>query len=447
MLSQVRQDLNSRQRSQKLPARVLQAIAAREEASEVLIKLIQLVIVVVFGVLYFLAPKTHAGTAFTPVPYVLGGYFLFTVFGLIWAIRARLPDWLVYLSIVVDMTLLMTLILSFHIQYEQPASFLLKAPALLYVFIFIALRALRFQPRFVLAAGITAALGWLFMIYYVINIDPEDTMITRSYVEYLTGNSILLGAEFDKIMAILTVTFVLTLALQRGRSLLVDAVAESTAARDLSRFFDESVATQIRDADQQIAAGEGVKRTAAILNVDIRGFTPLAEGMEPGDVMLLLADYQARIVPVIQHNNGTIDKFLGDGIMASFGAVADSDTFAADSLRAAEDIIAAADAWDDERKKAGLDPVLINVSVAHGPVVFGAVGGQNRLEYTVIGSAVNLSAKLEKHNKDLKVRSVTTEDCLMLAREQGFAGRGDYRIVDSDVAGVNRSQRVAVLAV
>ena len=446
LISQLRQDVSVAGAVASLPKRVVRAIAVREDASEVLIKLIQLVIVSLFGVLYTIAPKTDAGTAFSPVPFVLAGYFVLTLVGLFWALRARLPDWAVYFSIILDMVLLMTLILSFHIQYQQPASFLLKAPALLYVFIFIALRALRFEPRFVVAAGVAGALGWGLMILYVVNIDPEDTMITRSYVEYLTGNSILLGAEFDKIMAILTVTLVLGVALRRGRSLLVDAVAESTAARDLSRFFDEGVANQIRDADQEIAAGDGVKRVAAVLNVDIRGFTPLAGGMEPGDVMHLLADYQARIVPIVQQNNGTIDKFLGDGIMATFGATVDSKSYAADSLRATEQIIEAADAWDRERIEAGLDPIVINVSVACGPLVFGAVGGQNRLEYTVIGAAVNLSAKLEKHNKELNARAVTTGECLEQALAQGFSGRDDYRIVDSHVQGVSGSQSVVVLS-
>ncbi|MFP3386859.1 adenylate/guanylate cyclase domain-containing protein, partial [Tritonibacter sp. SIMBA_163] len=80
------------------------------------------------------------------------------------------------------------------------ASFYLKAPTLLYVFIFIALRALRFEARFVLAAGLTAAAGWALLVLYVVTVNPEDPMITRNYVTYLTANSVLLGAEFDKII-------------------------------------------------------------------------------------------------------------------------------------------------------------------------------------------------------------------------------------------------------
>ncbi|GAB4238082.1 MAG: adenylate/guanylate cyclase domain-containing protein [Methyloligellaceae bacterium] len=445
LIAQIREDLNVAKEAGALPARVLQGIAAREDASEVLIKMIQLVIVCLFAALYAIAPRTDAGTAFTPVPYVLAGYFVLTVAGLVWALRARLPDWAVYFSIVLDMTLLMTLIASFHIQYQQPASFLLKAPTLLYVFIFIALRTLRFQPRFVIAAGLTAAAGWGVMILYVINVDPEDTMITRSYVEYLTGNSILLGAEFDKIVAILTVTFVLALALRRGRHMLVDAVAESTAARDLSRFFDESVAEEIRKADHEIAPGEGVKRVVSVLNVDIRGFTPLAASMDPGDVMHLLSDYHAHVVPVIQAHHGSIDKFLGDGIMATFGAVRESDSFAADALRAVDDIIAAVERWNAARAQAGDIQLEVNLSVASGEVVVGAVGGQNRLEFTVIGPAVNLSAKLEKHNKDLGARALSDGDTLQLALRQGYQARNEYKVVETQVPGTSGKQRIVIL--
>ena len=82
-----------------------------------------------------------------------------------------------------DISLLMALIWSFQIQYMQPVSFYLKAPTMIYVFIFIALRALRFEPRFILIAGATAIVGWLFLVLYVILSVPEDPMITRNYVK------------------------------------------------------------------------------------------------------------------------------------------------------------------------------------------------------------------------------------------------------------------------
>lgn len=437
-------DITDKPSTQTLPRRVRDSIKAQDDASEVLIKIFQLVVVVFFGTLYAVSRKTDAGTAFSPVPYVLVAYFVLTIIGLIWALNRTLPNWAIYISIGFDIGLLLLLILSFHIQYNQPASFFLKAPTLFYIFLFISLRALRFQPRFVLAAGLIAAAGWASLIVYVITVDANNTMITKDYVSYLTSNSILIGGEIDKIITIVMVTIVLALVLRRGQRLFVQAVAEQAAAHDLSRFFDESVASQIRYADHEIAAGEGVQREVAVLNVDIRGFTRFAAKVAPDQVITLLSEYQTLLVPVIQAHHGTIDKFMGDGILATFGAVAESQSAAADSLRTVDEIIAVAEAWAKARKSRGLEPITVNASVALGPVIFGAIGGENRLEYTVIGAAVNLSAKLEKHNKDLGVSAVTTETCYQKALEQGYDREG-LRRTEADVDGVGETQKLVVL--
>ncbi len=429
----------------KLPRRIVQSIERQDQSSEVLAKLIQLAVVSIMAVLYLASPKTDAGTAFSPVPYALSIYIVLNVIGLIWALRRGLNDWAVYGSICIDMTLLMVLIWSFHIQYEQPASFYLKAPTILYAFIFIAIRAMRYQARFVVAAGVLASLGWTAMVVYVIRIDPENTMITRNYVEYLTSNSVLIGAELDKIIAILLVTAILALALRRGYALLVNAVRDQQAAQDLSRFFDASVASQITMADQSIAAGEGATREAAVLNIDLRGFTTMAAAMPASEVMGILTAYQGQLVPIIQKNGGTIDKFLGDGIMATFGALAPSETFAADSLRAVDEIMANVATWSEIPELARFTPQTVNAAVAGGPISVGAVGDEQRLEFTVIGPAVNLSAKLEKHNKVPGTRALTTKDFLEIAKAQGYAPEHEIDVINSRVEGTRGEFELAVL--
>lgn len=411
-----------------LPGRLRDAIARQQENSEILIGWIQLGVVVTFAVLYTLAPKTfHPDVMFEPVPLVLAVYAVFTLLRLVLAHRRALPEWLLYVSIVADMALLMVAIWSFHLQYQQPPSFYLKAPTLLYVFIFIALRALRFEARFVLLAGAAAALGWLGLVGYATLSRPDDTMITRNYVEYLTSNSVLLGAEFDKIISIIMVTVILGLALLRARGLLVQAVVEGQAARDLSRFFAPEVAAKITRTDRHIRAGEGEVREAAILTLDLRGFTALSMALPAPQVLALLAEYQARVVPVIQAHGGSIDKFLGDGIMATFGAALPTGRHAADALRAVAAITEAIDAWNAERAVAGQPPVRVGAAVSAGPVLFGAVGDETRLEYTVIGEAVNLAAKLEKHTKAEGVRALCTRTALELAEQQGHRLAQPYR--------------------
>jgi len=212
-----------------LPERVQSSLRKRERANEVVVRIIQLAIVIMFSVLYSLAAKTGQAADFQPVPYVLAGYIVLSLIGLIWSMKAELPSWSVYCSILFDFILLYSLMISFHIQYEQPASFILKAPTLLYVFIFIALRALRLEWKYVAAAGLVGAIGWALVIIYVTTNEPENTMITRSYVQYLTSNSILIGAEIDKMISILAVTGILTLVVNGSSNLLVTAVTEQAA--------------------------------------------------------------------------------------------------------------------------------------------------------------------------------------------------------------------------
>ncbi len=417
----MKQAITLRPSPTQLPERVREAIAEQEDRTERLIGWLQLGVVLTFGTLYLVSPKTYpVNPPFRPVPWVLSLYLLLTVLRILWTRKWRLPDWAVGGSIVVDVSLLMVLIWSFHIQYGQPPSFYLKAPTLLYVFIFIALRALRFDARFVILTGVVAALGWGAMILYVVLSDPSNAMITGDYITYMTSNAILLGAEFDKIISILVVSLILGVALLRGRALLVRSVKESIAAGELSRFFAPEIADRIRTSERSIAPGSAEIVEAAVLNLDLRGFTRLAQDLPPREVLAILGAYQALVVPIVERHGGSIDKFLGDGVLASFGAVTENPRYAAAALEAMEEIMAAGEVWRAETQAEGHPCPEINAAVATGPVLFGAVGADNRLEITVIGEAVNLAAKLEKHNKRLGSRGLATAACYRLALEQGY---------------------------
>ncbi len=404
--------------------RIAEALCRERQKSEVLIGALQLSIVILFGVLYTLSPKTYPpDVTFQPVPLALGLYLGFTL-GRLWlAARRPLPGWLVALSVVVDMALLMVTIWSFHIQYEQPASFYLKAPTVMYLFIFIALRALRFEARYVVLAGGAAVLGWSAMVAYVILADSSDPMITRDYVAYLTSNSVLLGAEFDKIVTILMVTLILALVLRKARGVMETAVQVTETSRSLARFFPAQVAERIAAGDADVRPGRGVKRDAAILMLDLRGFTALARQQDADSTIALLAEYQSRMGPLIRRHGGVIDKFQGDGILATFGAVEANRTHAADALRALDEAMDEADSWNAWRSTRGLPPLQVGGGVVAGTVVFGIVGDPQRLEATVIGSAVNLAAKLEKHTKNEEARALTTCETLDIARRQGYTPR------------------------
>lgn len=428
-----------------VPPRIRAVIAQQQDASERMTAWIQLGIVLFFAALYSVAPKTYTGNLmYPPVTMALAAFVAAAVLRLIVAHRGRAPGWFVGGLIVADMTLLLLLIWSFHIQYEQPPAFSLKAPTLLYVFIFVALRTLRFEVRYVILAGGTAAVGWMILASWAVFADPG--MVTRDYVHYLTANAVLIGAEIDKIITILVVTGVLSLALARARRLLVQSVVEAAAARDLSRFFAPGIATRITGAEHQVLPGHGEAREASILTVDIRGFTQLAKTLPPSDLIGVLVEYQSRMIPAIQKHGGSIDKFLGDGILATFGAVLPSETHAADALRALEAVIAAADEWSRDRVDAGATPLVLGAAVVAGDVVFGAVGDESRLEYTVIGDAVNFAAKLEKHNKAIGARATAPGETYDLAVSQGYhPAQQPDRLPSVEIGGAEGTVEVVVL--
>ena len=441
-------------RGDEPPARVLETIRAQQDRSEILVSVAQLLSVAFFATLYGAAPMAEgqiqpvtlaaavdflaslfgidaeriglgplraAASRVEFVFGVLGIYAAATLLRLVLALRRRLTPWMLYASAAIDMVLLMAVIWSFHLKYAQTAAFYLKAPTFVYVFIFIALRALRFEARYVLFAGAMGALGWAVLLLIVLSGHGGAPNITHDYVEYMHSSATLIGAEVDKIVAVLLVTLILALAISRARRLLVRATAERTAAQDLSRFLAPEVADRIRRSEMKIAAGEGELRDATILTTDLRGFTRLSTAMAPDSVMKLLQDYQGRVCPAIQAAGGSIDKYLGDGILTSFGAARPSPTYAADALRAADAVTEAVEAWNAERAARDLPPLRVGMALASGRVVFGAVGDGDRLEYTVIGDAVNLAAKLEKHTKEEKVRALCDTHTYALALDQGYA--------------------------
>ena len=420
-----------------LPERLRNAIQDQQERSEVLISVIQLLILCIFGLLYAIAPKTFSQeAAFAPVPWVLALYLGFSLIRIYLAINRRLPDWMLYLSSVVDIVLLFGLMWSFHLQYEQPPSFYLKAPTLLYLFIFIAIRALHFDPRFVISTGVSAALGWVCMVLYVLYSDPQDSMVTRDYVEYMTSNSVLIGAEFDKVVSILLVTGVLALALHRARNLLVESVVEGSAARDLSRFVPQEVAHKVIHSEEGAITGKGEVSECTILFTDIEGFTAISERLTPEKLIDALNQYFSLIAGPIGKYGGVISQFQGDAVLATFNVPKADADHAANAVRAALEIQAVLDGINF-----GDGAVAFNtrIGINTGPVVGGLVGSGDRVGYTVHGDNVNLTARLEQLNKDYGTRIIVADSTLERIETDEFSWR---ELGEVSVRGLNRPVRI-----
>jgi adenylate cyclase len=171
---------------------------------------------------------------------------------------------------------------------------------------------------------------------------------------------------------------------------------ERTLRARLERYHSPGVVGEV------LSGGEGggltrMKRAeVSVLFADLVGFTPLAETAEPEEVAALLGDYFTGAVGAIFAEGGTLDKFIGDGVMAFFGAPVAQPDHARRAVRAARGIQAALALWNAERSAAGRAPLAVRVAVNSGPVVVGEVGSEQRVDYTVLGNTVNVAARLEE---------------------------------------------------
>jgi len=430
-----------------LPARVARAIEVQRQNSEVLVGWVQAALVTFLAILYLIAPSTAPADAILrPVPWALGIYASFTALRLHLAYSGRLSLPYRIASVFVDMLFLMGTIWSFHIQYGQPAAFYLKAPTLLYVFIFIALRALSISPAYVLFTGVTAACGWLLLLGYALLAPGGMALVTRDYVEYIGSAKILIGGELDKVISILLVAAVLSVAVARSRKLLYHAVADQAAATQLSRFFSPEIAARLIKADELLNPGEADQGEAAAMFIDLRGFTKLAASLPPGALIGLLREYQRLVVPIVHRHGGSINTYLGDGIMVTFGATTPSRTYCADALRCAEALLDALTAWGESRRARGEPAPGVGMGVDSGIVTCGAIGDEGRLEFAVIGDPVNRAAKLQNHTKVEHVLALASLACRERAIAQGYdPGRAMTVLAAREVAGVAGTMDLAVL--
>jgi adenylate cyclase len=163
-----------------------------------------------------------------------------------------------------------------------------------------------------------------------------------------------------------------------------------------SKFLGSSVAEDL--INREIELG-GQKKDVVVFFSDIRGFTAYSEKKSPEQVVEMLNDYFRAMVKIINQHGGVVDKFIGDSIMAVWGAPKSTDKDAHNAVQACLDMRVALAKLNEQRIARNQQPILIGMGLHAGPVISGTIGSNERLEYTVIGNTVNTASRIESSTK------------------------------------------------
>jgi adenylate cyclase len=202
--------------------------------------------------------------------------------------------------------------------------------------------------------------------------------------------------------------------LARGFNTMVDGLKERDKLRTTFGKYMTAAVMEHLLAGKVALGGESLKVT--ILFTDIRSFTTISEKMDPQHLVALLNEYFTEMVGIVMQEDGVVDKYIGDAIMAVFGAPVPKPEDAVNAVRAAVRMRRSLRRLNERLAARGLPTLRTGIGIHTGEVVAGNIGSEKRMEYTVIGDAVNLASRLETSTKELGVNVLISDDTYELTK-------------------------------
>ena len=295
----------------------------------------------------------------------------------------------------------------------------------IYFFVLLASATLAYSWRTVIAMGTWTSVLWIVGVVWVWWQPDRAPELTARILaatghdhrlfDLISPNSITFGARLQEIVVFMIVAVTLAIAVRRANDLVIRHAAVERERGNLARYFSPNVVEQLSTNDEPLKQVR--TQHVAVLFVDIVGFTAFADARTPEEVVRTLRQFHALMEQEVFRHSGTLDKYLGDGLMATFGTPFAGDVDASNALRCAQAMMSAADAWNRQRAVAGEPPIRVSFGLHYGPVVLGDIG-LTCLEFAVIGSTVNAASRLEGLTRALNCALVASDDLVRRAKTE-----------------------------
>lgn len=204
--------------------------------------------------------------------------------------------------------------------------------------------------------------------------------------------------------------------LMKTREMRAQRDAANRARDNLSRYFSPNLAGLLAQREGGIAPQ---RLQISAMFVDLAGFTSFAETEQPEAVMEMLRSFHGRMVTELFRFDGTLEKFIGDALLALFGVPEPQLSDPARALRCAYAMMAACDGWNAERKSARLPPLQMGVGLHCGPAVLGDLGDERAMAFTAVGDTINTASRLQDLTRDLKCRLIVSRQMIDAVDQSG----------------------------
>ena len=329
----------------------------------------------------------------TTLPVILlGCYALAGLVGLGLSLADIYRPWFAFVYSSLDILVLFGFFSALAELYHLPLQENFRLPGASLIFLFIALAAFRYQVSL-----IVYTLGLYIVLWLVLVFSFGDDAASGTGINYVI---LPLRAEYLRLAITVFVALITSIFVYRTYQLLLHSIVENRQRENLSKYLPASLVRNMAYEGSNLIE-ESHCQKAAVLFVDVCGFTKMSENRSPREVIDFLTEFRRRMNGAVEANSGTIDKFIGDAIMVVFGVPSPRKDDARNALQCGIDMLKNLAEWNNERRLQGREPVEVGIGIHYGEVIAGALGDESRVEYTVIGDTVNVAERLEGLTRDM----------------------------------------------